>query len=137
MLCTTGHLNAFEMLTVTSAVTAENDHRFTGILSRSPQPIALMIADGFWQSILGTEEINRAGLAVTVRKDCCPGTLLGRKIVVNFRDLAGHFLPSELICEVLRKGSGPLVFCPWRFETEHPLILNIRRWRQDWGGQRS
>src|SRR6266446_99242 len=95
--------HAAEMLAIAGAVAAKHDHALAGVIARAPKPVALMIANRFRQPVLRAEEIDRASLAVTVREDCSPRALLGRKRVVNAADFARHFLPAEFIGEMLRQ----------------------------------
>ena len=60
--------DSFEVLAVALAIAAQNDHSCAGVVARAPVPVILVIADGFGQSILCTEEIYRSCLPVTVAK---------------------------------------------------------------------
>src|SRR5215467_2490840 len=109
MLRATCRIYRLKMLAVPSAVATENNDDITGILTRPPEPIALMIADGFRQSIFRTKEIYRASFSVIVRENGRPRTLVRGKRIVNCRDFARHLFPAEFVCEVLRKRPGRLV----------------------------
>src|SRR5947208_14438349 len=91
--------HAREMFAVPGAVTAQNDDAFARVTAWAPEPVALMVADRFRQSVFLAEEIDRAGLTVTIREDRRPRALLRRKRVINASDLAGHFLPAEFVGE--------------------------------------
>src|ERR1051326_4638308 len=64
----------------------EHDGAFAGVVARTPQVIVLMRADRLGQAILGTEEVDRAGLAVVLAEDGGLGADLGWKAVVDARD---------------------------------------------------
>src|SRR2546430_1956454 len=83
----TDRLNAAEMFAVAGAVTAENDHDAAVVSARSPEPVALMITNRFWQTESRSEEVDRARLAVTVRKNRGPRLFLSRKRLINPRSL--------------------------------------------------
>src|SRR5947208_12519498 len=128
-----------EMLPVTFAVAPKNDHAFAGVIARSPEPVALVIADRFRQPVLLPEEIDRPSLAVAVREDCRLRALLGRKRVVNLADFAGHLFPAEFVGEMLRQRARRLVFRLWRLDPERLLITEValggqdrhRQWREN------
>src|SRR5471030_1711725 len=111
-----GDLNALEVLPISPAVTAENNHNVAGIVPGAPVPVGLVIADGFGQAVLWSEIIDGAGLAVTVGEDRRSGALFRRQAVVNTRHLAHHIFPAELVGKVLRQRSGGLVFSFRRFQ---------------------
>src|SRR5437588_1400984 len=120
-----------EMFAVSSPVASENDYAFAGVIARTPEPVALMVADRFGQAVLLAKEIDRAGLAITVGEDCRLRALLGGKRVVNPADFARHFLPAEFIGEMLRQRSGGLVLRFWRLEPERLLVTNVILRRQN------
>src|SRR5256885_15431562 len=93
--------DASEVFPVAGPVAPENDDAFTGVIARAPLPIAWMTADRFRQPVLLAEQIDRACLSVVVREDRCPRALFGRKRIVNFADSTRHFLPTELVGEML------------------------------------
>src|SRR2546430_7037962 len=80
-------LNAGEMFAVAGAVPAKNDHDAAVVSARSPEPVALMITNRFWQTESRSEEIDRTRLAITVRKNRGPRLFLSRKRFVNPRSL--------------------------------------------------
>src|SRR5438876_76459 len=95
--------HAGETFAVAGAVAAENDDAFAGVIARTPKPIVLVIADRLRQPIFPAEEIDRARLAVTVGEDRRLRALFRRKRVINSDDFPRHFLPAELIGEMLRQ----------------------------------
>src|SRR5690348_11287965 len=90
-------LHALEMLAVAAAVTAQDDHRASVIVTRAPQPVTVVLADGLGQSVSRTIKINRRRFTPAIRKDGCPRSLFRRKAVVNLGDLLHHLLPSKFI----------------------------------------
>src|SRR2546421_10690361 len=120
----TDRLNASEMFAVAGAVTAKNDHDAAVVSARSPEPVALMITNRFWQTELRSEEVDRARLAVTVRKNRGPRLFLSRKRFVNPRSFAGHVFPAEFIGKILRQRTRRLVLRFGRFQAEFVLISN-------------
>jgi len=74
-----GRLHASEMLAVTSPVTPKNNHDTAVVIARPPKPVTLMVTNRFRQTESRPEEIDRAGLTVTIRENCCPRLFLGRK----------------------------------------------------------
>src|SRR5262245_51787146 len=62
-----------------------------------------MRADGLWQSILWTEEINGARSSVVASKDCSLCLFVGRQGVVHVGDSGNHLRPAKLVSKVLRQ----------------------------------
>ena len=118
------------MFAVASAIAAEHDHAFAGVIARSPKPIALVVADRFRQPVFFPEEIDRARLPVTVGKDRRLRALLRRKLVVDARNFLRHFLPAKFIGEMLRQRPGRLVLGLRRLEADRLLVADIRCRRQ-------
>src|SRR5689334_15784633 len=110
MLHAAGDLDGGEMFAVSAAIAAEHDHGLTGVIAGTPIPIVLVTADGFRQPVFGTDEVDGAGLPVTVREDGGGGALGRRQTEINLGNRTSHFFPSELVREILRKHAGPLVF---------------------------
>src|SRR5437868_14847910 len=54
--------HALEMFAIAAAVAAENDDNAPVVIARSPEPVALMIANRFRQSELRTEEVEPSGV---------------------------------------------------------------------------
>src|ERR1700674_599068 len=135
------HFHAGEVLAVAAAVAAEDDDALTGVIPRPPKPITLMGADRFRKSVLLAEEIDRAGLAVTVRENCRHGALFERKFIVNPRDFTSHLFPAKFVGKMLRQWTGGLVLSLERRQAQRLLISDIsldwqdRRdgWRQQAG----
>src|SRR3954469_11947 len=100
------------MLAVPFPVAAQDDHAFASVIARTPEPVALVIADRFRQSVLLAEEIDRTRLAVAVGEDRGLDALLGRQRVVDAADFARHFLPAEFIREMLGQRTSQLVLSP-------------------------
>src|SRR5437868_834722 len=125
------HLHASKVFAVACAVAAEDDDALAGVIARSPKPIALMIADRFRKSVLLPEEIDRAGLAVTICENRRDRALLRRKFVVNSPDFAGHVFPAELIGEMLRQRAGRLVLGFQRREADCFLVSDVSLDRKD------
>src|SRR5438067_3458161 len=117
--------HAGETFAVTSAIAAENDDAFAGVVTRAPKPIVLVIANRLRQPVFLAEEIDRAGLAVIVRKDRGLRALLGRKRVVNPSNFARHFFPAEFIGEMLRQRTGRLILSLQGLEPERGLVTDI------------
>src|SRR5437667_5664283 len=80
---------------------AENHYAFAGVITRAPEEIALVRADGFRQAVFGAEKIDGAGLAVIVTVDRGFFACLGRQAVIGSRYLRDHFGPAELVGENL------------------------------------
>src|SRR6266496_1277184 len=95
------HFNSFEVLAVAFAVAAQDNDYLPSVVARSPVPVVLVIADCFGQSILWSKVVYGACLPVAIREDCRPRPLIGRQLVIDFGDRAGHILPTKLISKVL------------------------------------
>src|ERR1700731_2385871 len=122
MLGATDRLHTPEVFAVTGAVTAENDHDAAVIIARPPQPVALMITNRFRQTESRSEEIDRARLAVAVRKNRGPRMFLSRKRFVNSRRFTRHLFPTEFVGKILRKRTSGLVLRLRRFKAQLFLI---------------
>jgi hypothetical protein len=64
-------LDRAEVCPLSSTVSSKNEYDLAGIAPGAPEPIALMITDGFRKAILGTKEIDRGSLAVVIAEDRC------------------------------------------------------------------
>ena len=62
-----------------------------------------MAADGGRQSVLGTEEIDGAGLSVVLSEDGGARADIGGQAVVDAGHGGGHVFPAELVGEELRQ----------------------------------
>src|ERR1051326_3125668 len=122
MIGSTDDFYSGKMFAVAFSVAPENDDAFAGVIARTPKPITLMTADRFRQTVLLSEKIDRASLAVAVGEDrgLCP--LFGRKRVVNLAHFARHVLPAEFIGEMLGQRTVLLVLGFERLDPERLLI---------------
>src|SRR5260221_1614642 len=90
----TGHLlNAGETRLEVLLLPSQDDDTFAGVATRSPNKIILMRADGGWQAVFWTEQVDGSGFPVILAKDRRFGTDFRRKIVVKARDRCCHLLP--------------------------------------------
>src|SRR6266481_8679255 len=105
-----GRFDALEMFAVAGSIAAENDDDAAIIIARPPKPVALMIANRFRQTESRSEEIDRAGLTVTVRENRRPRLFFRRKRFVNSRRFLRHLFPTEFVGKILRERPGRLVF---------------------------
>ena len=71
--------DAAKMFAVACSVAAENDHDAAIVIARTPEPVALMIANRFRQTEPRPKEIDRARLTVAVRENCRPRLFFRRK----------------------------------------------------------
>jgi hypothetical protein len=125
VISTAGRFNSLEVFAVAFAVASKHDHSLACVVSRSPVPVVLVIADSPGQSILCTKEVYCACLTIAVGEDGGPRALLGRQAVIDLGDRSGHLLPTKLISEVLRQWPRRLVLCFGRFKAKRLLIANI------------
>src|SRR5215831_7769656 len=72
---------------------AHHDHAFAGIPARSPVIVILVSRKGGGQAHLGTEEINRAGLAIILSEDGAALSLAWRNLEKGIRDNTSHLIP--------------------------------------------
>src|SRR5947207_1247605 len=102
-------LNTGKVFAITAPVAAKDDYAFSGVFSRAPIPIVLMIADRLRESVFLSEKIDRSRLSITVGKNGGYGALLGRELIVNSAGFFRHFLPPEFIGEILWQRSCGLI----------------------------
>ena len=124
MLNLADFFHALEVLAVASAVAAQHYDDAAIVVSRSPEPVALVIANRFGKSVLGAEKVDRARLAVTVGEDGCAFSICRRQRVIDPGYFADHVFPAEFIGEVLRQRSIVLVLRFCRFDTDPLLVTN-------------
>src|SRR5687768_11997455 len=111
MIGASNRIDSLKVFTVAFAVAAQDDHDCAGVVPRAPEPVVLVIAYRFWQSIPGPEEVYCSGLTVAVGKDGSLFPLVRWEAVINLGYRARHLLPTKLISEVLRERPSLLVFC--------------------------
>src|SRR5471030_1382372 len=104
---------------------------FDGVVSRSPEEIILMPADGWRQAVFRTEQIDRAGLAVILPENRGPGANVRWQAVVNARDRGSHLLPSELVGIDLRQRAQLVSFDGRGLEMQRLRISDVRFRRQN------
>lgn len=95
---------AFENL---SAV-VEDDHAVPGVATRAPEEPGLVTAEGRWEAVAATEEIDGPSLAIVLGEDAAVVALLGWDAIPSDRSFVGDFFPAELVGVPLRQ-CGPCV----------------------------
>src|SRR5438270_5899399 len=102
-------LYALKMLTVAPTITPKNNHCAAVIVERSPNPVAVVFADGLRQPITWAVKIHCRCLAPAIGKDGSAGALFRRQAVVNLCHFFHHLLPAKLIGIPLRQRAVLLV----------------------------
>src|ERR1700730_14164725 len=77
--------DTLKMFAVASSIAAEHNRDAAVVIARTPEPVALMIADRFRQTETRPEEIDRAGFAIIIREDRGSLLFFGRERFVNTR----------------------------------------------------
>ena len=72
----------------------DHDHALARISARPPQKVVLVPADGFWQAVLLSEQIDRPGLPEVLRKDSRLAAFLRRNAVIDLGDSRHHLFPA-------------------------------------------
>ncbi len=82
-------------LHVALAPFAQNNETLAGILSRTPDPIALVISNGLGKAVFGPKEVDRTAVAIIVREDSgLPLFFRGEGVIVS-RHNAVQSHPSQ------------------------------------------
>src|SRR5579864_344559 len=97
------NFNTLKQLWLIAAAAAQNNHCVSVVLSRSPNPVAILFANGLRQPISRSVEIYCRCLSPAVGKDGSPSAFFRRQAVVNLSDLLHHLLPAELVGKPLRQ----------------------------------
>src|SRR5690349_21438151 len=135
------NFDAFEMLAISGAVAAQDDHGAAVVIARSPIPVALVIAYRFGKSIFGTEEVDGPGFTVIIGEYHRACALFWRERVVHGSDFAHHAFPTKFVGKILRKRTIVLVLSFHWLQAGCFLIANECFRREDrrrkWEGENS
>src|ERR1041384_3367428 len=106
-------------------------------MSRAPEKIVLMSADGFWQSVFWSEEIDCRCLAIVSAVDRGSLLFFRRQRMIDARHSLDETRPRKFISVILRQrltNKAPLCF--GNFKRKVRLVTNKRFYRQHRQNQR-
>ncbi len=106
----------------------DDDHDVAGRAAWSPEPVAVVTADGCGQTV--AKEVDRAGFAVVGAINADLRLVLRRQRVVDSADLIDLLLPAKAVGVELRQRPAGFVFCVVaRRYRDGALWYRRSRWR--------
>ena len=98
-------LNSGEKLLESLLRVTHDDDTFARVATWSPEEVALMPADGWWQTVFRAEKIDSSGLPIILNEDRGFGAHIRREVVIDASDVAA--ISSQPNWSANNCGKGP------------------------------